>query len=63
MDGDAPGSGIVLSGPRRLILYWRSTPDGRLVFGKGGGWMSRGNRMAADLVAGLDPPASPSRSD
>jgi glycine/D-amino acid oxidase-like deaminating enzyme len=28
-------------------LYWRSTPDGRLVFGKGGGWMSRGNRVDA----------------
>jgi glycine/D-amino acid oxidase-like deaminating enzyme len=46
MDGDAPGSGIALSDSRRLILYWRSTPDGRLVFGKGGGWM-RGSRVDA----------------
>lgn len=45
MDGEALGSGIALSDSRRLILYWRSTPDGRLVFGKGGGWMSRGNRV------------------
>lgn len=37
--------GMALSDSRRLILYWRSTPDGRIVFGKGGGWMSRGNRV------------------
>jgi glycine/D-amino acid oxidase-like deaminating enzyme len=45
MDAEGLGSGIALSDSRRLILYWRSTPDGRLVFGKGGGWMSRGNRV------------------
>jgi glycine/D-amino acid oxidase-like deaminating enzyme len=39
------GGGMALSDSRRLILYWRSTPDGRAVFGKGGGWMSRGNRV------------------
>ena len=39
------GGGMALSDSRRLILYWRSTPDGRVVFGKGGGWMSRGNRV------------------
>jgi glycine/D-amino acid oxidase-like deaminating enzyme len=37
--------GMALSDSRRLILYWRSTPDGRVVFGKGGGWMSIGNRV------------------
>jgi glycine/D-amino acid oxidase-like deaminating enzyme len=42
---DGLGSGIALSDSRRLILYWRSTPDGRVVFGKGGGWMSRGNHV------------------
>jgi glycine/D-amino acid oxidase-like deaminating enzyme len=42
---DGLGSGIALSDSRRLILYWRSTPEGRAVFGKGGGWMSRGNRV------------------
>ena len=47
MDGGAPGSGVAPSDSRRLILYWRSTPGGRLVFGKGGGWMSRGNRVDA----------------
>ena len=46
MDGGELGS-IALSDSRRLILYWRSTPDGRLVFGQGGGWMSRGNRVDA----------------
>jgi glycine/D-amino acid oxidase-like deaminating enzyme len=45
LDPRGPGSGIGLSDSRRLILYWRSTPDGRLVFGKGGGHMSRGNRV------------------
>lgn len=44
-DQDPLWSGIGLSDSRRLILYWRSTPDGRLVFGKGGGQMSRGNRV------------------
>ena len=47
MDDEGLGSGLALSDSRRLILYWRSTPDGRLVFGKGGGWMSRGNRVDA----------------
>jgi glycine/D-amino acid oxidase-like deaminating enzyme len=42
---DSLGGGICLSDSRRLILYWRSTPDGRIVFGKGGGAMSRGNRV------------------
>jgi len=37
--------GVAMSDSRRLILYWRSTPDGRVVFGKGGGWMSVGNRV------------------
>lgn len=37
--------GMALADSRRLILYWRSTPDGRVVFGKGGGWMSIGNRV------------------
>jgi glycine/D-amino acid oxidase-like deaminating enzyme len=39
------GSGIGFSDARRLILYWRSTPEGRIVFGKGGGHMSRLNRV------------------
>lgn len=39
------GSGLGLSDSRRLILYWRSTPEGRIVFGKGGGQMSRFNRV------------------
>jgi glycine/D-amino acid oxidase-like deaminating enzyme len=36
-----------MSDSRRLILYWRSTLDGRVVFGKGGGWMSVDNRVDA----------------
>jgi glycine/D-amino acid oxidase-like deaminating enzyme len=30
-------TGIAVSDSRMLVNYWRSTPDGRLVFGKGGG--------------------------
>jgi len=39
------GRGVALDDSRRMILYWRSTPSGRIVFGKGGGWMSIGNRV------------------
>lgn len=45
LGGGGLSGGTALSDSRRLILYWRSTPDGRVVFGKGGGWMSRGNRV------------------
>jgi glycine/D-amino acid oxidase-like deaminating enzyme len=45
LPADGIGSGIGISDSRRLILYWRSTPDGRIVFGKGGGWMSINNRI------------------
>jgi glycine/D-amino acid oxidase-like deaminating enzyme len=45
LDPQGLGSGVGLSDSRRLILYWRSTPDGRIVFGKGGGHMSRGNHI------------------
>lgn len=37
--------GAAMADSRRLVLYWRSTPDGRIVFGKGGGWMSKYNRI------------------
>jgi len=39
------GRGVALDDSRRMILYWRSTPSGRIVFGKGGGWMSINNRV------------------
>lgn len=45
LEPDGLGSGIALSDSRRLILYWRSTPEGRVVFGKGGGHMSRYNQV------------------
>ena len=47
MDADALGSGIALSDCGVSSCTGGSTPDGRLVFGKGGGWMSRGNRVDA----------------
>ncbi len=43
--GSGLAGGVGISDSRRLILYWRSTPDGRVVFGKGGGWMSVDNRV------------------
>lgn len=43
--GPGLGRGLAIDDARRLILYWRSTPDGRIVFGKGGGWMSVNNRV------------------
>jgi glycine/D-amino acid oxidase-like deaminating enzyme len=39
------GRGVALDDSRRLILYWRSTPSGRIVLGKGGGFMSIDNRV------------------
>lgn len=39
------GRGVALDDSRRLILYWRSTPSGRIVLGKGGGFMSVDNRV------------------
>jgi glycine/D-amino acid oxidase-like deaminating enzyme len=45
LNSEGLGDGMALSDSRRLILYWRSTPGGRVVFGKGGGWMSRGNHI------------------
>lgn len=34
--------GIGISDGRRLVNYYRTTPDGRVVFGKGGGTLARG---------------------
>ncbi len=39
------GRGVSIDDSRRLILYWRSTPSGRIVLGKGGGFMSIDNRV------------------
>ncbi|HLI23345.1 MAG TPA: FAD-binding oxidoreductase, partial [Acidimicrobiales bacterium] len=43
--GGEVAAGMAVSDSRRMINYWRSTPDGRVVFGKGGGAMSVGNRV------------------
>ncbi len=52
--GPGLGSGIGLADSRRMILYWRSTPDGRVVFGKGGGFMSSHNEVD-DRFTGASP--------
>lgn len=38
-------TGIAVSDSRMLVNYWRSTPDGRLVFGKGGGAIPFAGRL------------------
>ncbi|HTW11632.1 MAG TPA: FAD-dependent oxidoreductase [Solirubrobacteraceae bacterium] len=37
--------GVCVSDSRRLVNYYRPTPDGRMVFGKGGGTLARDNRI------------------
>jgi glycine/D-amino acid oxidase-like deaminating enzyme len=39
--------GISISDSRRLVNYYRTTQDGRFVFGKGGGGLARGARVGA----------------
>lgn len=52
---DGPfGSGVGVSDQGRLLNYWRTTADGRLLFGKGGlavGWGSRGaDTLFSDVI-------------
>ena len=46
---DASGwrDGLAVSGSRTRVNYYRTTPDGRVVFGSGGGKLSYGNRVGA----------------
>ncbi len=37
--------GMAISDSRTLVNYYRTTPDGRVVFGAGGGFLSYGNRV------------------
>ncbi|GAA1953830.1 FAD-binding oxidoreductase [Nocardioides panacihumi] len=37
--------GLAISDSRRLVHYYRTTKDGRVVFGKGGGRIGRGGRI------------------
>ncbi len=37
--------GLAISDSRRLVHYYRTTKDGRVVFGKGGGRVGRGSRV------------------
>jgi len=39
--------GLSISDSRRLVNYYRSTEDGRIVFGKGGGDLGLGHRISA----------------
>lgn len=39
--------GVCVSDSRRLVNYYRPTPDGRMVFGKGGGTLRPRNRVTA----------------
>jgi putative aminophosphonate oxidoreductase len=39
--------GLTISDSRTLVNYYRTTPDGRVAFGTGGGVLAYGNRVAA----------------
>lgn len=41
--------GLSISDSRRLVNYYRTTEDGRVVFGKGGGGLALGSRITAGL--------------
>ncbi len=40
-------TGVCISDGRRLVNYYHATPDGRIVFGKGGGTLAYNNRITA----------------
>lgn len=42
-------TGFSISDSRRLVNYYRTTEDGRVVFGKGGGAVAIGGRIGADF--------------
>ena len=44
--------GVCISDGRRLVNYYHATPDGRMVFGKGGGTLAFANR----ITSGFDHP-------
>jgi putative aminophosphonate oxidoreductase len=46
--------GASISDSRMLVHYYRTTSDGRVVFGKGGGCLARGGRADAFLAASPD---------
>jgi len=41
--------GLAVSDSRTRVNYYRTTPDGRVVFGSGGGKLSYGNRVGANF--------------
>ena len=43
------GPGLSISDSRRLVNYYRTTDDGRIVFGKGGGDLAMGARVSASF--------------
>lgn len=45
-------SGVCVSDDRRLVNYYHATPEGRMIFGKGGGTLAFKNR----ITAGFDHP-------
>ncbi|MHB1468773.1 MAG: NAD(P)/FAD-dependent oxidoreductase [Solirubrobacteraceae bacterium] len=42
-------SGLAISDSRRLVNYYRTTDDGRVVFGKGGGALALGARLGSSF--------------
>jgi glycine/D-amino acid oxidase-like deaminating enzyme len=41
--------GVCISDGRRLVNYYHATPDGRMVFGKGGGTLAFANRITPEF--------------
>jgi putative aminophosphonate oxidoreductase len=48
-------SGIAISDSRLLVNYYRTTLDGRIAFGQGGGLIAVGGRIGRDLLVGPRP--------
>jgi putative aminophosphonate oxidoreductase len=44
--------GMAISDSRTLVNYYRTTPDGRIAFGTGGGFLSYGNRVTPKFNGG-----------
>lgn len=42
-------SGAAISDSRRMVNYYRTTDDGRVIFGKGGGDIAYGNRVTTEF--------------
>lgn len=54
LDAIGWGVGLSISDSRRLVNYYRTTDDGRVVFGKGGGGLALGSRITSSFNTSPD---------